>query len=278
MAAFPARARRLLAEPMVHFLGIGAILFMLHARLHPSGGDRIVVSAAFIDALRQDHTRRTGQPPTADEERGLIDRYIDEEILYREALALGLDRGDVIVRRRLIQKMEFVSRDAAPAVEPSAAELQRFLDVHADRYREPLAASLRHVFLARDRRGDALASDAARILAELRTGADPGALGDPFLQGSAFARRTPRELEAIFGRPFAEAVSTLPAGAWSGPIPSSYGLHLVLVSERNEPGAPRLADVRARVRRDWIDEHREEADRAALRRLRDRHPVEIERR
>src|SRR4051812_42950996 len=119
MAAFPARARRLLAEPMLHFLAIGALLFMLHARLHPPGGERIVVSSAFLDALRQDHARRTGHPPTADEERGLVERHVDEEVLYREALALGLDRGDVIVRRRLIQKMEFVIRDAAPAAEPS---------------------------------------------------------------------------------------------------------------------------------------------------------------
>jgi hypothetical protein len=263
---------------MVHFVAIGALLFGVHARVRPPPADRIVVSAAFVDALRQEHARRTGKAPTAEEERGLVERYLDEEVLYREALALRLDRGDVIVRRRLVQKMGFVTQAAAPAGEPSDAELSRWLDAHADRYRDPGAASLRHVFLSRDRRGEALAADAGRILAELRGGADPAALGDPFLQGSAFTRRTPRDLEGIFGRSFAEAVVALPAGAWSEPIASSYGVHLVLVTERSPASAPRLADVRARARLDWLDQRREEADRAALRRLREKYPVEIERR
>lgn len=276
MAVLPARARRLLAEPMLHFVGLGLVLFALHARVQPR--DRVVISTAFVEALRQDHARRTGKLPTPEEEKGLIERYVDEEVLYREALALGLDRGDVIVRRRLVQKMEFVTRDAAPAGEPADADLQRLLDAHPERYGGPGVTSFRHVFLARDRRGDALATDAARMLAELRAGAEPGALGDPFLQGNAFARRAPREIEAVFGSPFAEAVSALPPGTWSDPIASSYGLHLVLVSERAAPAAPRLADVRAQVRRDWLEQRREEVDRAALRRLRDKHPVEIERR
>jgi peptidyl-prolyl cis-trans isomerase C len=275
----PVRAwlRAALAEPMVHFVVIGALIFGVHARLRPAR-DRIVISAAFVDALRQEHARRTGKPPTEDEARGLVERYVDEEVLYREALALGLDRGDVIVRRRLVQKMEFVTQAAAPAGEPSDADLSRWVDAHADRYREAGAASLRHVFLSRDRRGDALTADAARLLAEVRGGADPGTLGDPFLHGSVFARRTARDLEATFGRAFAEAVSALPAGAWSDPIASSYGLHLVLVTERSPGGAPRLDDVRARARLDWLDQRREEANRATLRRLRDRYPVELEHR
>src|SRR5262249_43151012 len=157
----PARVRRFLAEPMLHFLGLGVVLFALHARLQPR--DRIVISSAFVEALRQDHARRTGKPPTPEEERGLVERYVDEEVLDREALALGLDRGDVIVRRRLVQKMEFVTRDAAPAGEPTDADLQRLLDAHPERYGGPGVMSFRHVFLARDRRGDALGADAARI-------------------------------------------------------------------------------------------------------------------
>lgn len=268
------RARRFLAEPMVHFLAIGALLFAVHARFTSPPRDRIVVSAGFVDALRDGQLQRTGKPPTAEEEHGMLERWIEEEVLYREAIALHLDRGDVIVRRRLVQKMEFVIQGAVPAGEPSDADLDRFLAEHADRYRDPGATSFRHVFLARDRHGEALDADAGRALSALRSGADPATLGDPFLQGSAFTGRAPRDMEAVFGHGFAEAVSVLPAGSWSGPIRSSYGAHLVLVTEQHAPGAPRLADIRARLKRDWQEERRAEAEKAERDRLRRKYPVE----
>jgi hypothetical protein len=267
---------RVLAEPLLHFAILGTGLFVVHARLFEHRADRIVVTAAFIAALREDHAKHTGQPPTPEEERALVERWVDEEVLYREALALGLDRGDVIVRRRMLQKMEFVTRDTTPVDEPSDQDLARWIEAHADRYRAAGATSFRHVFLSRDRRGEALAADAAATLAAIRGGADPAALGDPFVQGRAFTRRTPRDVEAIFGPAFAESVARLPAGAWSEPIASSYGLHLVLVSERTLAETPPFAEIRDRARRDLLDARREELDRATRKRLRDKYRVEIE--
>jgi hypothetical protein len=256
---------------------IGLGLFGLHAavaRRAPS--PHIVVSASFLDGLRREQATRNGRPPTPDEERGLIDRFVDDEVLYRQALALGLDRGDLIVRRRLVQKMEFVLRGAAPPPEPSPAELQAFLDAHAERYGGKRAVSFRHVFLSRDRRGEGARDDAGKLLVALRAGADPGGVGDPFLQGAAWRARTEPEIAVIFGDAFAKAVVDLPPGAWSEPIRSSYGEHLVRVDERVEASAPALATVLARVHDDWLSARRDDDDRASLRRLRELYVIDVE--
>ena len=271
------RVRSWLREPALHFVVIGLGLFGLHAAVaRRAAPTRIVVSASFIEGLGREQAARNGRPPTADEERGLIDRFIDDEVLYREAIALGLDRGDLIVRRRLVQKMEFVARGASPEREPATAELQAFLDAHAERYGAKAAASFRHVFLSRDRHGDAVHADAVRALAALRAGAEPGGVGDPFLQGASWKARTEPEVAVIFGDAFAKAVLGLAPGAWSEPIESSYGEHLVRVESRAPAGAPALSEVLARVREDWLSARREEDDLAAHRRLRARYVIDVE--
>jgi hypothetical protein len=274
----PALIRAWLREPLVRFVIIGAGLFAAHAHLRRPPADVITLSASFVDGLGAELEKRTGRPPTADERRGLVDRYIEEEVLYREAIALGLDKGDVIVRRRLAQKMQFVLEDQALAAEPPLAELQAYLDAHADRYRAQAAMSFRHVFVSRDRHGDGTNAEAERLLAALRSGADPGAIGDPFLQGSAWSRRTAKEIEAAFGASFAEGVFAVAVkeGAWAGPIASSYGAHLVLVSEQIEGRVPPLATVLARVREDVRASRREETLRAATARLRERYRSALE--
>jgi hypothetical protein len=196
-------------------------------------------------------------------------------MLYREAVALGLDRGDPIVRRRLVQKMGFIAEDLAAQSEPTDAELEAYLTAHAPRYRMPERVSFRHVFVSRDRRGPDAHQGAARLLEQIQGGAEPGAIGDPFLQGASFMRRSAAEIEAIFGRAFAEAVITARADAWSGPISSSYGAHIVFVSERVASAAPSLSAVRARVRQDLIDERRADATRAAIQKLRERYRVAL---
>jgi hypothetical protein len=262
---------RLVREPLVHFAAGGLLIFALHARVAARpADDRVVVSAAFSEALAREHAQRTGRAPTAEEARALVDRFVDEEVLTREAVVLGLDRGDPIVRRRLAQKMGFLAEGDA-AREPEETDLAGYLAAHADRYRSPPRVSFRHVFLGREKSGDA-----ERLLAELRGGARPDALGEPFLRGAHFAARAPAEVEAVFGAAFAAALAGAPEGSWSGPFASSYGTHLVFVEERT-PGAPAaLAEARARVRQDLLDERREAAQREQLRRLRARYRVEIE--
>jgi hypothetical protein len=172
--------------------------------------------------------------------------------------------------------MQFVLEGEAAAVEPPVDELKAYLDAHADRYRAPATISFRHVFVSRDRHGEGTSAEAARLYEELNAGADAGRLGDPFLQGSAFSRRTAKDVEATFGAAFAEGVFAAKEGAWAGPIASSYGAHLVFVSERAEGSAPPLAAVLELVRDDVRAERRSEAIKVATARLRRRYRVVFE--
>lgn len=269
-----ARASR---EPLAHFVALGAAIFAIHAAFAaPPRDARVVVSADFVEGLRREHAARLGRSPTPDEERALVDQFVDEEVLYREAVAMGLDRGDPIIRRRLAQKMTFLAEDEA-AREPSDEELRDYLAAHADRYREAQRVSFRHVFMSRDRRGEAAAEDARRAIGELSRGAiSAEGAGDPFLQGSEIKRRTQVEIESMFGAGFAAKVIDAEPGAWLGPLSSSYGEHAILVLERADGAAPDLASVRARVRSDLLTERRAAASREMRARLRRRYAIEIE--
>lgn len=270
--------RSLLREPLLHFVLLGVALFWLHGTLTPADSRKtITLSAADVAALRDDHRYRTGSDPSPADEAALIERFVDDEVLVREALALGLDRGDIIVRRRLLQKMEFLLEELHPVAEPSDAELEAHRVAHADRYRTPERIGLTHVFVSRDRQGAAAPAVAAALRTTLDAGADPAGLGDPFLRGRELRARSQQELTDVFGPAFAEAVMDLPLGVWSAPIPSSYGLHLVRVTERTDAELPALARIREAVRRDWVEERRRAAQRAAHEALRRTYDVRIER-
>ncbi|MFI5364926.1 MAG: peptidyl-prolyl cis-trans isomerase [Candidatus Binatia bacterium] len=270
------RVRRWLREPLLHFVVLGVAVFALHRWVAPPGmSRRIELTDDVIHGLRQDHLRRYGTVPTAAEEAAIIQQFVDNEVLYREALALGLDRGDIVVRRRLVQKMEFLTEDLEPIPEPTDAVLQAYLDAHAEPYAIAARVALTHVFISTDRHADHAAADAAQLRQQLLAGADPAALGDPFLRGRDFAASTQAELSAVFGAAFAAQVMSLPVGSWSEPVRSSYGWHLVRVTARADGYAPNLAEVRAAVDRDWREERRSELNRLALARLRRRYDIRI---
>ena len=272
------RLSRWWREPVVHFVVLGVGVFALYQSVAPSSASkRIVLSASVVDGLRRDHLRRTGAAPTEGEEQALIDQFVDNEVLYREALAMGLDRGDIIVRRRLVQKMEFLTEDADPIAEPTDAELTAYRDAHAERYTLPPRVSLTHVFVSLDRHGSAAEAVAGELRQRILAGANPADLGDPFVRGGEARQRSEAELAGAYGASLAAHVMTLPVATWSQPIQSSYGFHLVRVTERTAGGLAPLADVRATVARDWRAEHQREASRMAIDRLRRRYSVEVER-
>jgi peptidyl-prolyl cis-trans isomerase C len=180
------------------------------------------------------------------------------------------------VRRRLVQKMEFLTEGLEPLPEPSDAELQGYLDAHAERYAVDDRVALTHVFAATERHGAAAAQLAGEWREQLQAGADPSTLGDPFLRGREFTAVTERELAGIFGGAFAAQVMRLPVGEWSAPVASSFGMHVVRVEAHVAGHHPALAEVRTAVTRDWHDERRAAADRAALVRLRQRYDIRID--
>ncbi|MBI4516008.1 MAG: peptidyl-prolyl cis-trans isomerase [Deltaproteobacteria bacterium] len=271
-----AGVRRWASEPLLHFFVLGVVVLGGYRWIAPTQlSNRIELSPAVINGLRQDHVRRAGALPTAEEEAAMVERFVDQEVLYREALALGLDRGDIIVRRRLVQKMEFLTEDLEPVAEPTEAELQAYMDTHAERYHVPARVSLEQVFASSERSGDRTAATAQQLRAQLLGGAEPAALGDPFVRGRAFTLLTERDLAAIFGTVFARQVMDLAVGTWSEPLASSYGLHLVRVSQHQPGFLPALGASREQVRRDWLEARRAAVNRAALDRLRRRYDIHI---
>jgi peptidyl-prolyl cis-trans isomerase C len=266
-------------EPLVHFLALGAVLFALYAvfnQADQSSLQRIEVTAGDIQHLQTIWERQWQRPPTAAELQGLIEAHIREEVLYREALAMGLDRDDTIIRRRLAQKLEFLMQDMAALRQPTDAELATFFAAQGDRYRLPVRLSFTHVYFNAHQRGPAAEHDAREALARLRAAPVEGAaseLGDPSLLESEQRRKTEDEVGQLFGRDFAAALLTLTPGDWHGPLASAYGWHLVQVQERTPARLPGLAEVQERVQQDWADEQRRQTNAELLQRLRQRYDI-----
>jgi hypothetical protein len=273
-----------LREPLLHFLLLGAVIYGLYALAGPASPDhepdRITVTAGELEWLASSWEKRWSRPPTPEERAGLIDDYVRETILYREALAMGLDRDDTIVRRRLAQKLEFLVQDLAAATSPTEEELEAYLAEHGERYARPALATFTHVFVDPDARGDRTLDDADEILAELRTLGPPGEhaapSGDPLMLRSHHPERSELEISKLFGTEFARAVMRLEPGRWHGPVLSGYGVHLVYVEARSDAVPAKLAEVRERVQRDWEEERRRVFNEEYTERLRDRYEIVIE--
>jgi peptidyl-prolyl cis-trans isomerase C len=272
---------KMFREPLLHFLLLGGLIFALNAwrakeRPADAAAPRIEVSAAVIEQLRAASERQFGKAPNAEELRGLVMAHIREEVFYREALALGLDRDDTIVRQRLAQKMEFLTGDIAGAAEPADAVVREFFEKNAACYAKSGRVSFRHVYFSKEKRGAGAEAAAAEALAALVKGASDESLGDSFLHGFEFTEREQDDVIAAFGREFAEKLATQPTGEWSGPVVSSYGLHLVRVEARMEPRAVKFDEVRETVLRDFHDERRRTANSEIFEKLRERYHVTVD--
>jgi hypothetical protein len=268
----------LLREPLVHFLVLGAALFVVFGLTRETdqpGERRIVVTAGQVEQLAAQFSRTWLRPPTPDELNGLVERYVRSEIYYREALAMGLGQDDPYVRNRLALKLEVLLDDLSAEAEPADGELARFLEAHAERFAESPRLSFRQVYLNPERHPDP-AAEAQRLLKLLRNGADPDRLGDVSMLASGLDAATPDEIARQFGRDFVAAQDRLEPGEWNGPIGSPFGMHLVRVSDRQPARQPELADVRDAVLAEWRDQRRREAKEQAYRRLRKRYEIVME--
>jgi hypothetical protein len=265
---------------MVHFLAIGLLLFAGFHFLHPDAGMAPSRIELTEDDLRQISVAwlAQGRPPlTPEQMKSLIDGKIREEILYREALALGLEKGDTIVKRRLAQKMEFLAEDVAALREPAAGELRAWFEKNAARFALSPRVSFRHLYFSLDRGGERARDAAARALPKLggKPGDWPGAaaLGDPFMFQDYYGDRAFDQLAGVFGSGFARAVLQLKPGAWQGPIESGYGWHLVWIDSLTPGRVPAFEEVEADVKAEWMAGQRAETKRKAFEAMRERYEV-----
>jgi len=273
--------KKLLREPLLHFLLLGAGLFVVHGWLAESGTyatDSIVINRGQLEHLAAGFARIHQRPPTRYELDGLINGTIREEIFYREALAQGLDRDDVIVRRRLMQKLEFMVQDIDPVAEPTEPQLREYLQRHPDKFLIEPSYSFRQVYLNPQRHGDDLQAAASGLLAQLQR-LDPdeaSTRGDSLLLEHRFDSIDADGVRGLFGPGFATALETLPAGIWNGPVASGYGVHLVLLERRDAGRQAPLREVSEQVAREWKYEQQQAANARFYADLRRRYDITIE--
>jgi len=253
--------KRWIKEPLLHFVLIGAALFAAFALLSARDDvprDAIVVSAGKIDHLAALFQRTWQRPPTRSELEGLIDDFVREEAAYREGLAVGLDRDDTVIRRRIRQKLDFIAEDVADLIEPDEAALEAYLAANPERFRVDPRLWFRHVYLDPEKRRDTLEADVRELLARLEgdPSLDAFMLGDAILLEPAYGDVSTREIAGLFGSQFTSSLAELEPGAWHGPIASGYGVHLVFIDERRGGRQPPLDEIRAQVEREWANAHR----------------------
>ncbi len=259
------RIRRWLREPLIHFLMIGAALFLLYQYVQPTRGTgtsskQIVLSLENLTQLVQLFQSQWRREPTPEEFSRLVENKIQGEILYREALAMGLDRDDEIVKRRMAQKMQFLAEDVAAAREPSTAELKAWYEKNSDKFAQPNRVSFRHLYFSPDRRGEGARTDAERALKKLAGQPQDSklakSLADPFMFQDYYRDRAPDYLGKEFGPQFVQAVEKLVPGSWQGPIESGFGWHLVFVDTVIPGRVPAFEEIEPDVKTAWLGEQK----------------------
>jgi hypothetical protein len=276
MTAWRTRAAALLREPLVHFLVLGALVFVAMSGRAPDLGERrIIVDEPVVAGLVNHHVRAFRRPPTAEELDGLIRDHVRGEVYYREALRLGLDADDEVVKKRLRNKMLAIAGAEAEAAQASDAELQALLDADPARYAAPPRYRLEQIYLGPD--APALRAAAAAEIGRIPKGARPGITTQPLPLPARFDDASQTDLAEQLGDDFATALARLPVGTWMGPVVSGFGLHLVRIDQRVQPPPPRLADVRQRLENDWRSDAVRNAQDAHLQQLLDSYAVEIKR-
>ena len=269
-------------EPLIHFLILGTALFILQGWVsqeeEQDSSRRIDISVGLIERLQETWTKQRKRPPTEKELQGMVDGHLKEEIFYREALRMGLDQNDTIIRRRLAQKIGFLIEDLVPN-NPNAESLKTFFAENVERYREPTRLTFTHIYFSKDYRKNAEA-DAVALLEEFKAQAKPPLRvpkhGDAFMLNYDYTDQSWQKVAQSFGRDFADALFKFETETWQGPVISAYGFHLVRVSQRTESRLKTLDEILNKVSSDWRYTRRKEANQKAYAKLRKKYEVVIE--
>ena len=271
--------RKLIKDPLVHFLLVGVALFAISAWRGQSvstGREEIVVTAEQVAQARAAAAVLQGREPTAAELEALIEPTVRDEVMYREALALGLDENDDEVRRRLIEKMTYLTQDLADPEPSSEATLREFYEANPDTFTIPALVSFDQVFFSPGTRGDALEADAAAGLAALRAGRTPAEVGDRTPLRESYDDAPREQVAVLFGDELADALFGTAPGEWTGPFRSDFGLHVVRLRGRSDARLPPYDEIAARVAEQYGAQRRREANERAYREMRARYDIIIE--
>lgn len=274
--------RNIITEPLLHFLVIGAVLFLgfaLFQSPEEAADNTITISQNDINVLKANFARTWQRHPTQEELDGLVEEKIRDEIAYREALAMGLDRDDAYIRRRLRMKLELMLEDIGKNMVPTEEELAEFLEQHPELFRQEAQIRFSHVYLNSDRHRNSLDRDADQLLAQLNeAGAeiDPEQFGDAIMLPRTYPLSPLSVIGRQMGEVFTKQLSGLETGKWQGPVPSSYGYHLVLVQESIEGRAPDLSEIRHLVEREFMARRRKEIKDTTYTKLRGRYQIVME--
>ena len=271
-----------LREPLLHFLLIGLALFAIYAYLHRGrlgieSSRQIPIS---LDDLRQMDVYFESQwhrPPTPQEFQAMVEDKVREEVLYREGLAMGLDKDDEIVKRRMAQKMQFLAEDVAAAYQPSTTELKAWFDKNPQKFALPSRYSFRHLYFSPDKRGKSAQADAAAAMTKI-AGQSEGSklaasLADQFMFQDYYGDRTPEAIAKEFGPQFAVALEKLKPRSWQGPVESGYGWHLVYVDTIIPGRIPAFEEMEPDVKTAWLAEQKQTAWQKAYSEMRAKYTV-----
>ena len=268
--------QRLLREPLLHFLGLGGLIFALFTAVSEPASvpvNTIVIGPARIEQLSKSFQAAWRRPPSADELSGIIEDAVREEVYYREALALGLDTNDAIVRRRLRQKMEFLTDSGAELLQPVAGELEAHLLANETTFRRGQRLAFEQIYLGQNPEPESI----DRLLSKLQgdSVAEPSSLGERSLMPAQLSLSSSEAVDAVFGEGFFGRLAELPRGIWAGPVDSSYGTHLARINEGLPSRTPVFEEIRESVLRDWKATKARELRELHYARLRARYVVEI---
>ena len=278
------KLRNLAREPLFHFLLLAAGIYAFYGAMD-AGEDTddtyaVKIGSGQVRSLSDQFTSLWGRPPTANELDRLVREQVRTEILYREAVAMGLDDGDTVIERRLAQKLELLAQGLVTPAEPGDEELERWYAKNVERFRPESRYTLTHIFFDPDRRDDAILDEAGDLRDKLAAldglPDDVGALGDRFMLQNYYPERTEVELRKLFGAGFVEQIVDLEPGYWHGPILSGYGVHLVFINGVVEPPQPDFADLRATLVDEWTREQVEEQSEQFLDRVMERYTIVVE--
>lgn len=269
---------KIFRDPITHFLLIGLVLVAINSAWTSWQGERgrtIHVSTEEMARLEKLWANTAGRLPTGEDRQMIIDQYVQDEVLMREAERLGLGDGDTIIRRRLAQKMDFLISDNALA-EPDEAELRQWFEKNKDLFTASERRSFVHVYFSPERHGERVEQVARDSRARLNAGTDWQSLGDPFIQKRSYAALPQSEITRLFGTEFADALFRLERGQWSAPMGSAYGLHLVRVETVDRAADARFDPIKAEVKAVWQEQQAIEARQGAIQDLVKNYTVIIE--